>query len=63
MDKLSVDRELFETLIDHAIELRSEWFWRANGSERMKMSYEELRQCIDEAVKVRDNITWGNKEV
>lgn len=63
MAKVTVDRELFETLIDYAIELRSKWFWRVNGSERMKMSYARLWQCIEEAVKVRDNITCGNKEV
>jgi len=57
MTKVTVDRELFETLIDYAIALRFEWYWRFNGSERMKLTYEDLSECINKAVKIRDNIT------
>ena len=57
MAKVTVDRELFDTLIEYAIELRSEWYWRYRGSERLKIAYEDLSECINKAVKIRDNIT------
>ena len=63
MAKVTVDGELFDTLIEYAIALRFEWRWRSNSSQAMQIEYAELVECIEEAVKVRDNITCGNKEV
>ena len=57
MTKVTVDRELFDTLIEYAIELLPEWYWRSSRSHAMKIEYAELVECIKKAVQALDDTT------
>jgi len=54
-DDIVIPRELFEELVEDAIELRGEWKWKAEevrgGYQR---EYNDLQERIRRAVELRD---------
>lgn len=53
-DNIIVDRDLFEWLVDYALDLHGHLEWQKDSIPRYEQDYKQREKHIKEAVKIRD---------
>lgn len=55
-ETLVVPKELFEWLVEYALDLRGEWHWRVNSTQRNCEIMTKLDNHLKEAIALRDSV-------
>lgn len=57
-DTVTIDRELFEWLVEYAIELQGQRHYQGSALDgtRRRKEYDQLRRVVQQAVAIRDGV-------